>query len=113
MWRISASTLERPSKIGQAGSLFCCRPQRGWRPRVRLEETTYHRIRRTSASSKPVERDQWVVLAGENGRDFDRHEPPEFAVGLHNPPELAQALKENETVSTAHCARYARSRALL
>ena len=99
-WRI-ISTLERPSKIGQAGSLFCYTPQRGWRPRVRLEETTYQGITRTSWSSKPVERSQWVVLAGENDRDFDRREPPEFAVGLQNPPEFARALNTDEFVSSA------------
>jgi GntR family transcriptional regulator len=99
-WRI-ISTLERPSKIGQTGSLFCCRPQRGWRPHVRLEETTYQQITRTSESSKPVERNQWVVLAGENGRDFDRREPPEFAVGLQNPPGFAKALNTGEFVSSA------------
>jgi hypothetical protein len=99
-WRI-ISTLERPSKIGQAGSLFCCTPQWGWRRHVRLEETTYHRITRTSWPSKPFKRDEWVVLAGEGGRDFDRREPPEFPVGLHIPPELAEALKRDETVSSA------------
>jgi hypothetical protein len=99
-WRIN-STVERPNKIGQAGSLYCRTRQLGWRPRVRLEETTYQAITRTSASNKSVKSNQWVVLADERGRDFDRHEQPEFSLGLHNPPELAQALKQDETVSGA------------
>jgi hypothetical protein len=109
-WRI-ISTLERPSKIGQAGSLFCCTSKRGWRrplpleetpyQHLRLEETTYQRITRSSTGVRPIESGRWVVLAGENGRDFDRREPPEFAVGLQNPPEFAQALKTDEFVSAS------------
>jgi hypothetical protein len=109
-WRI-ISTLERPSKIGQAGSLFCCTSEPGWRrpfpiegtpyQHLRLEETTYQRITRSSSRVGPIESGRWVVLAGENGRDFDRREPPEFAVGLQNPPEVAQALKTDEFVSGA------------
>lgn len=99
-WRI-ISTLERPSKIGQAGSLFCCTSKRGWRRHVRLEETTYQEITRTSTTSGPVEPGQWVALAGEGGRDFDAREPPEFAIGLQNPPEFAKALSTDEFVSSA------------
>lgn len=98
-WRIIA-TIERPGKIGLAGSLLCCTPQRRWRRHVRLEETTYQGIPHRSTATGPVEPNKWVVLA-EDGRDFDRHAPAEFAMGLHNPPEFAQALKTDEIVSGA------------
>lgn len=100
-WRI-ISTLERPSKIGHPASLFCCTPGPGFRPYVRLEETSYQGITRISNPDQPIQLGQWVVLAQEGGgRDFNEREPPAFPMGLHNPPELANALGKGEIVSSA------------
>lgn len=98
-WRIIA-TVERPGKIGRPGSLLCCTPQPGWRRHVRLEETTYQGIPHRSTAIGAVKFNEWVVLA-EDGRDFDYRAPAEFPIGLQIPPEFAQALQTDETVSGA------------
>jgi hypothetical protein len=100
-WRI-ISTVERPGKIGRPGSLLCLKPQPGWfvQQRVRLEETTYQGITRTSTAKKPIESGRWVALA-EDGRDFEAREPSEYAIGLHNPPAFARSLGLDEFVSGA------------